>query len=104
MGNFINVDLKTLRTAKKALVDYSIEQSKYVNEIKSNIADANSSWNGDDSFMFMLKWNGMSASDGVFTLTEQYLKSYKSILSSAYKAYKQAQSESVEQASKIGGW
>lgn len=104
MGNFINVDLKILRKAKRALTDYNNTQSQYVNLIKSNVSDVSTSWDGDDSSVFLLKWNGMSASDGVFTLTEQYLKSYKSILASAYKAYKQAQSESVEQASKIGGW
>ncbi len=104
MGNFINVDLKVLRKAKRALTEYNITQSQYVNLIKSDVSDVSASWSGDDSSAFLLKWNGMSASDGVLTLTEQYLKSYKSILTSVYKAYKQAQSESVEQASKIGGW
>lgn len=104
MGRYISVDLNALRSAKKAILDYSIIRKRYIGEMKNAVADSSSKWQGDDNSAFLLKWDSMSTADGVFKVTENNIDAYTSILSAAYKAYKKAQSESVEQASKIGGW
>lgn len=104
MGRYIDVDLSTLRSAKSAMLNYSIERKRLVNELKATVEGTGKTWRGEDSEAFLLQWNAMSAADGVLTVTTENIDSYRKILSAAYKAYKQAQSESVEQAEKIGGW
>ncbi len=104
MGNYINVDMKALGSAEAALLAYSLTRKKYVDEMKQMVENAGAAWEGDDTSAFKLKWNAMSASDGVFTLTDESIDNYVSLLSAAHSKYKEAQQESVEQASKISGW
>ena len=104
MGRYINVDLDTLRSAKSAIFDYITERNRLVSDLNVTLESTKNTWRGEDSDTFLLRWEGMNASDGILTITGENILSYKNILSAAYKAYKQAQSESVEQASKIGGW
>ena len=104
MGKYISVDLNNLRAAKNAIVDYSIERKRYVREMNSAVNDSTSKWFGEDNLAFRQKWDSMSASDGVLSVTEVNVDSYASVLSAAYKAYRKAQRESIEKASSIGGW
>lgn len=104
MGRYINVDLNALRSAKSAMLNYSIERKRLLIELKATVESTGKVWKGEDNEAFLLRWNGMSAADGVLTVTTENVDNYRKILSAAYKAYEQAQSESVEQASKIGGW
>lgn len=104
MGNYINVNLNALSNAESAVSEYISTRKRLVGEMKQTIETASKSWTGDDASAFKLKWNAMSAADGVFTVTDENIKAYQSILLAAYSKYKKAQQESVEQASKIGGW
>lgn len=104
MGTYINVNLDALSSAESALSEYSSTRKRYVGELKLAVENTGKAWEGDDTKAFKLKWDAMSASDGVFTVTEENINAYNSLLSAAYNAYRKAQSESVEQASKIGGW
>lgn len=104
MGTYINVNLDVLNSAEGALSEYCSTRKRYVGELKLAVENTGKAWEGEDTKAFKLKWDAMSASDGIFNVTEENINAYQSILSAAYNAYRKAQSESVEQAAKISGW
>lgn len=104
MGNYIKIDLDVLRRAENALSDYSRTQERYVDQIRGEVENTHNMWRGDDSSEFLGKWNSMYSAGGILSVTKDNIDTYGSILSAAYKAYRNAQNESVEQASRISGW
>ncbi len=103
MGNYINVNLDDIKSAESALGAYMLARATLLAQMNSEVGQARSAWRAEDTDAFLIQWNAMSAPDGIFTVTSENLKKYKEILQAAYSLYKKAQSESVEQASKIGG-
>ena len=104
MGNYVSVDLDKLRSAKSSLLMYEMSRDRIVSEMDGEIESTASAWTGDDSTSFQLKWNAMFAADGFLTIAGENITNYRKLLSAAYKLYKKAQSESVEQASKVNSW
>jgi len=104
MGNYVSVDLDKLKSAKSSLLLYQMSRDKIISQMDSEVDSAVSAWTGDDSTSFHLKWNGMYSPGGFFTEVGDGVENYRKLLSAAYKLYKKAQSESVEQASKVNSW
>ncbi len=104
MGNYININLDALQSAKSALARYINARNLLMAQLLGEVDHVKSSWRAADTDAFLTQWHAMSAPDGVFTVTKENLQKYKELLDAAYKLYKKAQSDSVEQASKISGW
>jgi len=103
MGNYINVNLDDIQSAESALASYIFKRAALLAQMNTEVSQSKSAWRAEDTDAFLMQWNAMSAPDGIFTVTTENLNKYKELLQAAYKLYKKAQSESVEQASKIGG-
>lgn len=100
--SYINFDLDSLKTAKKALSEYVSERNRIVGQLNDKATEVSNGWCGDDYTAFRNNWRGMSSSDGVFTVAGESVKNYYDLLETIYSIYNKAQSESVEQCSKIG--
>lgn len=104
MAYYIDVDLSALKEAENSISNYQTNRKRFIGELKSAVEQTGRGWNAEDSQAFLGKWNAMSASDGIITLTTESIDAYESILSAAYSAYRKAQEDSVNQASQIGGY
>ncbi len=100
MGNYINVNLDTLLSAKSALSWYMMDRSRLIAALNDEVEHIKLTWNAEDSEVFVQKWDSLS-SDGAFIKAKENVDNYYELLTAAYKLYKKAQSESVEQASKV---
>ena len=104
MGNYINVNLDDIESAAGAVDAYIMKRAMLLAQMDSDVDQIRSAWRAEDADAFLLQWDAMKSSDGVFTVTAETLTRYRDILRAAHELYKKAQAESVEQASKIGGW
>jgi len=104
MGNYICVNLDDIENAAGAIDAYIIKRAILLSQMDSEVGQARSAWRAEDTDAFLMQWDGMKAPDGVFTVTTENLTKYRDLLRTVHDLYKKAQSESVEQASKIGGW
>ncbi|MBR4626789.1 MAG: hypothetical protein IKO47_03690 [Ruminococcus sp.] len=104
MGNYINVNLDDIKSAETAISTYLLNRAAKLAVMQSEVEQSRSAWRAEDNDAFMLKWNAMTAPDGIITVTGENLGKYRELLKAAHDLYKKAQSESVEQASKVSGW
>lgn len=100
MGNYVNVDLDKLKAAKDALSAYEKQRKTIISQLNSAV-NTELGWIGDDRTAFEMKWNSMFAADGFLNIAGENIINYRKLISKASELYKKAQSESVEQASKI---
>lgn len=98
---YINVDLDSLASAKKAVSDYCDKRKTIIGQMNNVVEGSANGWNADDQKAFCNQWNGMKSADGIFSVTGKELENYQTLLENALSIYKNAQSESVEQASKL---
>lgn len=101
---YIEIDLGALKDAKNAIANYQMRRARLMSELVVAFAQTEKTWQAEDSEAFILRWNGMHASDGIITVTTESIKAYHSILAAAYSVYRKAQEDSVNQASQISGW
>lgn len=101
MGNYINVNLDDIQNAVDALDSYIRKRIILLARMNGEIEQTRSTWRAEDTDAFLMQWNAMAASDGVFTVTSNNIQNYRDLLNAAYSLYKKAQSDSVEQASKV---
>ena len=99
--SYIDIDLNKINEAKGALSAYGNVRKAMIGQMDSKALTIASAWKGDDSAAFKMKWDGMSSASGVFTVTHDGLKNYSELLQAIYSIYRKAQSDSVDQASKI---
>ena len=100
VGNYVNVDLDKLKAAKSALSAYEKQRKTIISQLNSAV-NTELGWIGDDRTSFDMKWNSMFAADGFLNIAGESIAGYRNLISKAYELYKKAQSEAVEQASKI---
>ncbi len=98
---YISIDLDALEKAKSDVDAYKERRKSLVTQMNNVVEATGSGWNAADNKAFINQWNGMKAADGIFTVTEKNIENYSKILEGALNTYKKAQSESVEQASKL---